>query len=319
MIWRRRGKNFCSGAPDGSIVSLLMQMYAVLSELGGSDTNEMHTDKSEHHLGLNLYIKKKTLAALAVVALQSRAVQKKTPIKLRWTISRRCINIFSIKTLSHALQWPTSTCVYKTRREESCPLRCEGTEWKIPPSVAKQTARGPEDAWTNLALFRRITALSEESLGSGGHGRTCKSTSWKQWHSSERRNAKFREEKWFVGTRSEVSESSIKQTYKKKRKKERRLKSSLCFPAGWFWPSALCECFTNSEGQTWSGCITLFCMMALRLTLEPLIIAQSCCFFIHPSSSTLRVNLHKISQKHFTLLHAVNKLKVEPKFVAFKF
>ncbi len=46
-------------------------------------------------------------------------------------------------------------------------LSREGTEWKIPPSVAKQTARGPEDAWTNLALFRRITALSEESLDFG--------------------------------------------------------------------------------------------------------------------------------------------------------
>lgn len=46
-------------------------------------------------------------------------------------------------------------------------LSREGTEWKIPPSVAKQTAWGPKDAWTNLALFRRITALSEESLRFG--------------------------------------------------------------------------------------------------------------------------------------------------------
>lgn len=46
-------------------------------------------------------------------------------------------------------------------------LSREGTKWKIPPSVAKQTAWGPEDACTNLALFRRITALYEESLGFG--------------------------------------------------------------------------------------------------------------------------------------------------------
>lgn len=52
-----------------------------------------------------------------------------------------------------------------------------GTEWKIPPSVAKQTAWGPEDAWTNLALFRRITALSEEFLGFGETEGVAKSTS----------------------------------------------------------------------------------------------------------------------------------------------
>lgn len=40
-----------------------------------------------------------------------------------------------------------------------------GELWKIPPLVAKETAWVPEDAWTNLAMMRRITALSEESLG----------------------------------------------------------------------------------------------------------------------------------------------------------
>lgn len=44
-------KNF--GTPDSSVVSVIMQNYAFMSELGGNDTNQMHAAKSEHHHGLN--------------------------------------------------------------------------------------------------------------------------------------------------------------------------------------------------------------------------------------------------------------------------
>lgn len=111
-------------------------------------------------------------------------------------------------------------------------LSGEGTEWKIPPSVAKQTAWGPEDAWTNLAPFRKnkpplIWGIPET-----------------QWHSSERESEKK--------TRCKVSDESII-----------RLSSEL------MWPSALCERSTHSQGQTWSGWITLFAWQSCDLTLNP--------------------------------------------------
>lgn len=66
-----------------------------------------------------------------------------------------------MKTLSHAPQWPTSTCVYKTRLSLQGKARMENS------SFSGQTRSG--DARTDLALFGRITASSEESLGMCKH------------------------------------------------------------------------------------------------------------------------------------------------------
>lgn len=129
----------------------------------------------------------------------------------------------------------------------------------------------PRRCLDNLALFRRITALSEKSLGFG----SCKNT----YH---------RENKGIPLSERMSSVDVLGHT-------ARCCELPNC---SLMWPSALWECLTNSEGQTWSSCIILVCMMRLWLTPQPLVFTRSCRHFYSLLTLTVWENLRLILAFH---------------------